>query len=82
MHSRLFQQFRGFVAGTCVAVSLSASAQELIPARPGGYLELEEAEDVSASPYSEIIQERYSNGRVKVKRRVTQDSEGNYLNHG
>lgn len=36
----------------------------------------------SEIPVSELIKERFPNGSVKVERRVTQDSQGNYLNHG
>lgn len=31
---------------------------------------------------SEVIRERYPTGRVRIERQVTQDSEGNYVNHG
>ncbi len=31
---------------------------------------------------TEVIQERYPNRAVKIERTVTQDSEGNYVNHG
>jgi antitoxin component YwqK of YwqJK toxin-antitoxin module len=33
-------------------------------------------------PVSELVKERFPNGSVKVERRVTQDAQGNYLNHG
>ncbi|MBX3413943.1 MAG: hypothetical protein KF708_14730 [Pirellulales bacterium] len=31
---------------------------------------------------SELIQERFPSGAVKIERRVAQDKDGNYLNHG
>ena len=31
---------------------------------------------------TELIKERYPNGRVKIAREVTQDNHGNYINHG
>ena len=30
----------------------------------------------------EIVQERYSNGKVKIERETTLDDKGNYVNHG
>lgn len=30
----------------------------------------------------EIIRERYPNGNIRVEREVTQDADGNYINHG
>ncbi len=40
------------------------------------------ASDTSDLPVSELIKERFPNGSAKVERRVTQDAQGNYLNHG
>jgi antitoxin component YwqK of YwqJK toxin-antitoxin module len=37
---------------------------------------------VPDSPVSELIKERFPNGSVNVERRVTQDAQGNYVNHG
>lgn len=34
------------------------------------------------SSATEVIQERYPNRTIKIERTVTQDSEGNYVNHG
>jgi antitoxin component YwqK of YwqJK toxin-antitoxin module len=31
---------------------------------------------------AEVIKERFADGSVKIEREVTQDAEGNYLNHG
>jgi uncharacterized protein len=31
---------------------------------------------------AEVIKERYSNGSTKIERQVTQDANGNYVNHG
>jgi antitoxin component YwqK of YwqJK toxin-antitoxin module len=33
-------------------------------------------------PGAEVIKERFPDGSVKIEREVTQDSQGNYLNHG
>ena len=30
----------------------------------------------------EVVQERYSNGKVKIERETTLDDKGNYVNHG
>lgn len=35
-----------------------------------------------ADPQREVIRERYPNREVKIEREVTQDAEGNYINHG
>ena len=41
------------------------------------------AEDtIEAADSAEVIQERYADGSVKVRRHVTMDSAGNYVNHG
>jgi antitoxin component YwqK of YwqJK toxin-antitoxin module len=45
---------------------------------PAPLPEQEMPEDGSA----DIIRERYPSGKVKVERHVTQDAEGNYVNHG
>ncbi len=41
-----------------------------------------EPEDITPEVDRETIRERYPSGRVKVERQVTQDSQGNYVNHG
>ncbi len=43
-----------------------------------------EAADESGEPSTdtEVIKERFANGTVRVEREVTQDSAGNYVNHG
>jgi antitoxin component YwqK of YwqJK toxin-antitoxin module len=49
-----------------------------------------DAEDVDASPTSttgasgesEIIRERYDDGKVQIERQVTVDADGNYVNNG
>ena len=33
-------------------------------------------------PQTELVQERYPNGSMKIAREVTQDAQGNFLNHG
>lgn len=35
-----------------------------------------------AEPEREIIRERYGNANVKIEREVTQDAQGNFVNHG
>ncbi|HZZ27376.1 MAG TPA: hypothetical protein VFE46_05150 [Pirellulales bacterium] len=42
----------------------------------------ENAETTEMENGVEVIRERFSNSAVKVERHVTQDSEGNYYNHG
>ncbi len=51
--------------------------------------EMEDSDDVdsdqlddSAEPETEVIRERYPDGAVRIEREVTQDSQGNFLNHG
>ncbi|MBW3595750.1 MAG: hypothetical protein KY475_00580 [Planctomycetes bacterium] len=34
------------------------------------------------APETELVQERYPNGSLKLAREVTQDGQGNFLNHG
>jgi antitoxin component YwqK of YwqJK toxin-antitoxin module len=36
----------------------------------------------SSSDDTELIKERYPNGAIRIERRVTQDAQGNYINHG
>src|SRR5262245_45483663 len=36
----------------------------------------------AATPQTEVIKERFPSGLVKIERQVTQDGQGNYLNHG
>jgi antitoxin component YwqK of YwqJK toxin-antitoxin module len=38
--------------------------------------------EIAQGASNEVIQERYPNRTVKIERQVTQDSEGNYINHG
>lgn len=40
------------------------------------------ATDDDSTEEAETIKERFPNGKVKIERDVTQDSAGNYLNHG
>ncbi len=42
----------------------------------------EEEAETSTEDEAESIKERFPNGKVKIQREVTQDSAGNYLNHG
>ena len=41
-----------------------------------------EHHEVAKNASIEVIQERYPNRSVKVERQVTQDTDGNYINHG
>ncbi|HZZ72857.1 MAG TPA: hypothetical protein VFE24_11430 [Pirellulales bacterium] len=41
-----------------------------------------EHHEVAKDAPIEVIQERYPNRAVKVERQVTQDTDGNYINHG
>jgi antitoxin component YwqK of YwqJK toxin-antitoxin module len=54
----------------------SSSAEESAPA--------EDAESVNIDDQTgvELIQERYPNREIKIEREVTQDPQGNYINHG
>jgi antitoxin component YwqK of YwqJK toxin-antitoxin module len=36
----------------------------------------------SEEPTTEVIKERFANGSVKIERRVIQDAQSNYVNHG
>ncbi len=40
------------------------------------------SQGTSDAPTSEVIKERFPNGSVKIQREVTQDAQGNYVNHG
>src|SRR5690606_4804533 len=40
------------------------------------------AEDFASDSKVEVIRERYPNRTVKIEREVTQDADGNYVNHG
>ncbi len=44
--------------------------------------QVDDADDTSAEPQVELIQERYPNGNIRVQRYVTLDPDGNYVNHG
>lgn len=44
--------------------------------------ESEPAEQPTDEPQIELIKERYPNGAIKIEREVTQDAQGNYVNHG
>ena len=54
-----------------------ASPAPLVAAKPGNRTPV-----VEAGAKTETIKERYPNGKVKIEREVTQDSEGNFVNHG
>lgn len=40
------------------------------------------SDDAMAEDGTEVINERYPDGRVMIERQVTQDASGNYVNHG
>ncbi|MGE0608072.1 MAG: toxin-antitoxin system YwqK family antitoxin [Pirellulales bacterium] len=44
--------------------------------------DIDDAQDTDEKPRQELIQERYPNGNIRVQRYVTQDADGNYVNHG
>jgi len=75
-------------AGLDLAVT-HAAAQEASPSVMGhpteaAPLNAGDSADSSSDEANgvEVIRERYPNSTVKVERHVTQDSEGNYYNHG
>jgi antitoxin component YwqK of YwqJK toxin-antitoxin module len=41
-----------------------------------------DGEATADEPQTEVIKERFPDGSVRIERQVTQDAEGNYLNHG
>jgi antitoxin component YwqK of YwqJK toxin-antitoxin module len=41
-----------------------------------------ESSEGDAEEAAEVIKDRYPNGSVRIERQVTQDAQGNYLNHG
>ena len=43
---------------------------------------VDDAQQPHQEPDTEIIRERYPDTRVKIERQVTQDEQGNYINHG
>jgi antitoxin component YwqK of YwqJK toxin-antitoxin module len=52
-------------------------------------IESEDIEDVNISapipaevPETELVQERFPNGSLKIAREITQDGQGNFVNHG
>lgn len=52
------------------ALDIKAAVKPSIPESPTGELPIE------------IVRERYSNSQIKTERHVTQDTNGNYINHG
>jgi antitoxin component YwqK of YwqJK toxin-antitoxin module len=51
-------------------LDIKAAVKPSIPESPTGELPIE------------IVRERYSNSQIKTERHVTQDTNGNYINHG
>jgi antitoxin component YwqK of YwqJK toxin-antitoxin module len=56
---------------------------------PGNLIAPDPVEDVRITapipadvPETEMVQERYDNGSLKIAREVTQDANGNFVNHG
>jgi hypothetical protein len=41
-----------------------------------------EATPVEDASEMEVIRERFPNGSIRIEREVTQDADGNYINHG
>ena len=58
------------------AAQAPAEPQHLLESTPAP------AAEGAATDHAEIITERYPNRTVKIERRVVQDADGNYLNHG
>jgi antitoxin component YwqK of YwqJK toxin-antitoxin module len=52
------------------ALDVKAAIKPVAPESPTGELPIE------------IVRERYSNSQIKTERHVTQDTNGNYINHG
>lgn len=52
------------------ALDVKAAVKPVVPESPTGELPVE------------IVRERYSNSQIKTERHVTQDTNGNYINHG
>jgi len=50
--------------------------------RSEDYTSADDAEADESSQQTEVIKERFPNGKVRIEREVTQDAAGNYLNHG
>lgn len=66
---------RNWAVAAGVAVTLGLPA--IAPAQV-----VEPAATIAEDAESELIQQRYPNGEVMIAREVTQDAEGNYINHG
>jgi antitoxin component YwqK of YwqJK toxin-antitoxin module len=58
--------------------------QSFSSAPAASQIDYDAADAELAQPYDtvEIVRERYPDGKVKIERQVTLDSEGNYVNHG
>jgi antitoxin component YwqK of YwqJK toxin-antitoxin module len=74
-----------------VSVSVDAAAPGALPSDTGApqLRALEDVPDVRISapipaeaPNTEMVQERFPNGSLKIAREVTQDGQGNFINHG
>jgi antitoxin component YwqK of YwqJK toxin-antitoxin module len=54
-------------------------------AAPGTDIGMTDEVEESKTPRSqtpELVKERFPNGKIRIKREVTQDAQGNYVNHG
>ncbi|HEX3726764.1 MAG TPA: hypothetical protein VHV08_11000 [Pirellulales bacterium] len=49
--------------------------------RPADDADMDDSEDAATTPV-EVIKERYPDTSIKIEREVTQDAQGNYVNHG
>lgn len=92
MVRRAFFSILGIGCGLLVSVNCQAAGRRSVAKRvPSvtrtleGHVEDAGEQSIAEDQPSdggEVIRERYTNGRVKIERTVTQDAEGNYVNHG
>jgi len=83
---------RAATAPTSIKPAAAYQESEAAPAEPAAEEEATQADESAAEapeplaapeqlPMEEVT-ERYANGKVKIKRHVTQDEKRNYVNHG
>jgi antitoxin component YwqK of YwqJK toxin-antitoxin module len=60
------------------------SLTDLLNSAPTAAVEENDGHTVLANERSpvEVVEERYGSGRIKIRREVTQDEQGNYIRHG
>jgi antitoxin component YwqK of YwqJK toxin-antitoxin module len=84
--------YGGLAAAVAIALSSAAPAQQRsqfeFGNEYGNSLLSDEDQSVPAHIHNakageiEVVRERYSDGSVRIERQVTQDEDGNYVNHG